>query len=154
MMAVALIRQLWDIFWTFFKIGPATFGGGYAMIPVIEREVVGKKQWISENELSEVLSIAGSAPGGIGVNASAFIGYRRAGIRGASAAVIGITFPTFFILSLFMQIELNTKIAAALQGIHYAIVGLIVIAAIKMGKSALFDKTTFAVMIGTIIVFF
>ncbi len=79
-------KQLWNIFWAFFKIGPTTFGGGYAMIPVLEREVVQKRQWVNGNEMSDVLSIAGSAPGGIGVNASAFIGYRLAGVPGASVA--------------------------------------------------------------------
>jgi len=156
-MARAIMKQLCSIFWTFFKIGPSTFGGGYAMIPVIEREVVEKRQWVSKTEMSDVLSIAGSAPGGIGVNASAFIGYRLARVPGAIAAVIGITLPTFlitFTLSLiFTQIEHNIKIAAALEGIHYAIVGLIIIAAIKMGKSAIFDKTTFATMIGTVAIF-
>lgn len=63
----SLNKQLWDIFWTFLKIGPSTFGGGYAMIPVIEKEVMEKRQWVSENEMSDVFSIAGSAPGGIGV---------------------------------------------------------------------------------------
>jgi chromate transporter len=156
-MARARIKQLWEIFWTFLKIGPSTFGGGYAMIPLIEREIVGVRQWVTQHEMADVLSIAGSAPGGIGVNASAFVGYRRAGIPGAAAAVVGITLPTFliaFILSLiFMQIEHNPKIAAALEGIHSAIVGLIIVAAIKMGRSAIFDKTTFALMIGTVIIF-
>jgi chromate transporter len=151
------LKQLWDIFWTFLQIGPVTFGGGYAMIPVIERVCVEKRQWVSENEMTDVLSIAGSAPGGIGVNASAFIGYRLAGIPGAAAAVIGITLPTFliaFTLSLaFMQLEHHPKIAAALEGIHFAIAGLIVIAAIKMGKSSVFDKTTLATAIGTVVIF-
>ncbi|KIL40376.1 chromate transporter [Gordoniibacillus kamchatkensis] len=155
-MAKAQVKQLWEIFWTFLKIGPATFGGGYAMIPVIEKEVVGARQWVTPNEMTDVLSIAGSAPGGIGVNASAFIGYKIAGIPGAAAAVFGITLPTFmiaFILSLiFVQIEHNPKIAAALEGIHAAIVGLIIIAAFKMGKSAVFDKTTLILMIGAVVV--
>ncbi|UJF34838.1 chromate transporter [Paenibacillus hexagrammi] len=156
-MANVSIRSLWDIFWTFLKIGPVTFGGGYAMIPLIEREVVGNKQWVTQQEMGDLLSIAGSAPGGIGVNASAFIGYRRAGVPGAAVAVVGITLPTFiiaFLLSLiYMHIEHNPKVTAALQGIHAAIVGLIIIAAIKMAKSAVFDKTTLALMIVTVITF-
>ncbi|UUZ79613.1 chromate transporter [Paenibacillus sp. P26] len=116
------------------------------MIPVIEREVVGKRQWIGDGEMADVLSIAGSAPGGIGVNASAFIGYRIAGIGGNAATVLGITMPTFliiFALSLtFSHFQHNPKIIAALEGIHGAITALIIIAAYKMGKSAIFDKTT------------
>ncbi|MCZ8514160.1 chromate transporter [Paenibacillus filicis] len=149
------IQLLWDIFWTFFKIGPSTFGGGYAMIPVIEREMVGRKGWVSEHEMADALSIAGSAPGGIGVNASAFIGFRLAGIPGAIAAVFGITMPTFLIIfALSMTISYfhdNPKVEAALQGIHGAIVALIIVAAYKMGKSAIFDKTTFFTAAATLI---
>ncbi|MGG1519698.1 chromate transporter [Paenibacillus oryzisoli] len=141
-----------DIFWTFFKIGPSTFGGGYAMIPVIEREIVGKKAWMEEAEMTDIISIAGSAPGGIGVNASAFIGYRLAGIWGAIAAVVGIALPTFLIalvLSLFLVfMQSEPKIEAAFKGIHGAIIGLIALAAYNMGRSAIYDKTT----LGTAIV--
>ncbi|WP_275983401.1 chromate transporter [Paenibacillus hamazuiensis] len=139
-------KRLFEIFWTFFLIGPSTFGGGYAMIPVIHKEVVEKKQWVKEDEMSDVLSIAGSAPGGIGVNASAFIGYRLAGTKGAAAAVLGIALPTFLIVLiltlLFSMLDSNPKVQAALEGIHAAIVGLIVVAAYNMGKSAIYDKTT------------
>lgn len=150
------MKLLMHIFWTFFKIGPATFGGGYAMIPVIEREVVHKNHWISEHEMSDMLSIAGSAPGGIGVNASTFVGFRLSGLSGALAAVVGITLPTFmiaFLLSLvFAQVEHNPKITAALEGIHWAIVGLIIIAAYRMSKVGVFDKTTKASLICTVVV--
>lgn len=134
------------VFWTFCRIGPSTFGGGYAMIPVIEKEVVTKQGWIAESDMGNIVSIAGSAPGGVGVNAAAFIGYRVAGIPGATAAVVGITLPTFlivFLLSLFYSIfEHNEKIAAALKGIQGAIIALIMIAAYKMAKTSLFDLST------------
>ncbi|WP_063860401.1 MULTISPECIES: chromate transporter [unclassified Paenibacillus] len=155
-MGINRFRVIWDIFCTFLKIGPATFGGGYAMISVIEREVVIKRAWIPEKDISNLISIAGSAPGGIGVNASAFIGYRLAGIPGAVAAVIGITLPTFLIallLSLvFTYIQGNPKVEAALVGIHAAIIGLIALAAYNMGKSAIFDKTTLVTAIITLII--
>ncbi|MNY26394.1 putative chromate transport protein [compost metagenome] len=124
------------------------------MIPVIEREVVNKRAWIAEEEVSDIIAIAGSAPGGIGVNASAFIGYRLAGIPGAAAAVIGIALPTFLIaiaLSIclmFMQSE--PKVVAAFKGIHGAIIGLIVLAAYNMARSAIFDKTTLITAVGTV----
>jgi chromate transporter len=152
------IRQLLEIFWTFFKIGPSTFGGGYAMISVIEQEVVEKNKWMSESEMADVLSLAGSAPGGIGVNASAFIGYRLAGFWGASLAVLGITLPTFFIVLLlsltYSFFHSNPKIAAAMQGVHAAIIALMVVAAYKMGKTAILDKTTLAAAVCTVIVLF
>ncbi|TYP79059.1 chromate transporter [Paenibacillus methanolicus] len=138
--------RLFDLFWTFCRIGPSAFGGGYAMIPIIEREAVAKRQWIPESELGELLTVAGTAPGGVGVNAAAFIGYRTAGVPGAIAAVAGITLPTFLIVFLlgigYSTFEQNAKVAAALQGIHGAVIALIAAAAYKMAKTALFDKAT------------
>jgi chromate transporter len=152
----ARMKQLRDIFWTFFKISPVTFGGGYAMIPMIGREIVENRKWISEDEMSDMLSLAGSAPGGIGVNMSVFIGHRLAGIRGAIAAVIGITLPTFLIIFLlaltFAQIEHNPKVEAALEGIHAAIIAFIIVAAYKIGKTAIIDKTTLATTLVTVVV--
>lgn len=142
----ALLLQL---FWTFCRIGPSAFGGGYAMIPIIEREAVMKRGWIPESELGDLFTIAGSAPGGVGVNAAAFIGYRTAGVLGAIAAVAGITLPTFAIVFLlgigYSTFEHNAKVAAALQGIHGAVIALIAAAAYKMAKTSLFDKATVGV---------
>ncbi|NTZ16474.1 chromate transporter [Paenibacillus sp. JMULE4] len=143
------------MFWTFFKIGPVTFGGGYAMIPAIEREVINKRHWITQDEMSGVLSVAGSAPGGIGVNAAAFIGYRLAGIPGAAAAVAGMTLPTFvivFLLSLgFSQVVDYPKATAAFQGIQGAIAALIIISAYNMGKSSVVDRTTLVTAACTVV---
>ncbi|SFE79299.1 chromate transporter [Paenibacillus catalpae] len=140
-----------QLFWMFVRIGPSTFGGGYAMMPVIEREVVKKRKWIGEKDLADVVSLAGSAPGGVGVNAAAFIGYRKAGIPGAAMAVIGVTLPTFIIvivLSLFyLKFQDNPKLQAALKGVHGAVVALIVMAAYRMAKAAIFDKATAALSI-------
>ncbi|WP_159886271.1 chromate transporter [Paenibacillus puerhi] len=146
---------LGELFVTFLKVGPVTFGGGYAMIPAIEREVVDKRAWIPEHEMSDVLSVAGSAPGGIGVNAAAFVGYRMAGLAGAAAAVLGITLPTFLLALALSLIYANVghypKIEAALQGIHAAIFGLIIVAAYRMGRQAVYDKTTFASAVCTLV---
>ncbi|MCM3629638.1 chromate transporter [Paenibacillus glycanilyticus] len=135
-----------QLFWVFVRIGPSTFGGGYAMMPVIEREVVEKRKWIAEKDLADVVSLAGSAPGGVGVNAAAFIGYRKAGMPGAAMAVIGVTLPTFVIviaLSLFyLKFQDNPKLEAALKGVHGAVVALIAMAAYRMAKAAIFDKAT------------
>ncbi|MFC4101404.1 chromate transporter [Paenibacillus xanthanilyticus] len=137
---------LFDLFWTFCRIGPSAFGGGYAMIPIIEREAVAKRQWIPESELGELLTVAGTAPGGVGVNAAAFIGYRTAGVAGAIAAVAGITLPTFLIVFLlglgYSAFGQHAKVEAALQGIHGAVIALIAAAAYKMAKTSLFDKAT------------
>ncbi|TCM86201.1 chromate transporter [Paenibacillus sp. BK033] len=145
-----------QLFWVFVRIGPSTFGGGYAMMPVIEREVVNKRQWIAEKELADVVSLAGSAPGGVGVNAAAFIGYRKAGVPGAAMAVIGVTLPTFIIiiaLSLFyLKFQDNPKVVAALKGIHGAVVALIVMSAYRMAKAAIFDKTTLIMLVFALLI--
>ncbi|QHW33157.1 chromate transporter [Paenibacillus rhizovicinus] len=146
---------LFRVFWVFFRIGPSTFGGGYAMIPVIEKEVITKRGWLASSEMGNVIAIAGSAPGGVGINAAAFIGYRLGGIPGAVAAVLGITMPTFVIvcvLSLFYSLfEHQVKVAAALKGIHGAVIALIIMAAYKMAKAALFDRTTKLVAAATLL---
>jgi chromate transporter len=153
---ISKLTLLWDLFWIFFKIGPATFGGGYAMMSLIEREFVDKKKWIDSQEMNDLMSLAGSAPGGVGVNASAFLGYRMGKVPGAIAATLGITLPTFiivFALSAFYSLfQHEPKVQAAFKGIHGAIIGLIAVAAYKMGKSALFDRTTIVVAICTLIV--
>lgn len=130
----------------FLKLGPSTFGGGYAMIAAIEREVVEKKKWLDRSEMADMISVAGSAPGGVAVNSAAFVGYRMAGVIGAIGAVTAITLPTFiivFILSLLgMMFQDVPKVQAALKGIHAAIVALIIVAAFKMGKRSIMDAAT------------
>ncbi len=154
-MTTGRLRLLGQLFYTFLRMGPVTFGGGYAMIPVIEREVTVKRRWIEEHEMSEVLSVSGSAPGGIGVNAAAFIGYRLAGMPGAASAIVGITLPTFIIAILlsagYAVFGGYAKIEAALQGIHAAVFGLILVAAYRMGRNAVYDMTTFLSAVCTVV---
>ncbi|WP_347231154.1 chromate transporter [Paenibacillus sp. DMB5] len=77
-------KVLLQLFTIFFKLGPSTFGGGYAMIAAIEREIVNKKAWLKPGEIGDMVSVAGSAPGGVAVNSAAFVGYKLAGVLGAS----------------------------------------------------------------------
>lgn len=144
-----------ELFAVFTKIGPSTFGGGYAMIPIIEREVVEKRQWLDEAELADMLSLAGSAPGGVGVNSAVFVGYRKAGIAGAIASIVGVTLPALLIVIALSLVYLfygaNPKLVAALKGIHGAVIALILMAAYRMAKAAVIDKTTAAVAIATVL---
>lgn len=137
---------LWRIFSVFFKIGPSTFGGGYAMIATIEQEIVQKKGWINEEEMGDMISVSGSAPGGVAVNSAAFIGYRLGGVAGALVAVIAITLPTFLIVFLLSYLSFmfkdHVKVQAALKGIHAAVVALIIVAARKMWRTAILDAAT------------
>lgn len=141
---------LFQVFWTFFKISPVTFGGGYAMVPSIVKEVVEKKKWLTDNDITEVIALAQSIPGAIGVNLATFIGFRIRGIKGAVAAIIGVSLPTFLIVLtlgiFYYSFQDNPKLEAAFISIRVTIVAIIVYAAIKIGKTAVVDKTTFGIM--------
>jgi chromate transporter len=144
------MNLLWSIFCVFFKIGPSTFGGGYAMIATIEEEIVRKKGWMNEEEMGDMISVSGSAPGGVAVNSATFIGYRLGGVAGAVAAVTAITLPTFLIVFLLSGLRLlfkdNVKVEAALKGIHAAVAALIIVAAGKMWKASVLDAATFVLV--------
>ncbi len=152
------IKLLAQIFMTFFKIGPVTFGGGYAMIPLIEREVVEKRGWVKTQEVTDIFAVAESVPGAIAINSATFIGYRLAGVAGAIAAMTGVLLPTFFIVVLlslfFLQVQDNPKVEAAFVAIRATIVALITYAAIKIGKTAVIDKTTVALIAITVAVMY
>jgi chromate transporter len=140
---------IFQIFWSFLKIGPVTFGGGYAMVPLIEREVVTKRKWVKHEDVTDVFAIAESVPGAIAINSATFIGYRIAGVPGAIAAFFGVLLPTFMIVIglsvLFLYFQDHPKLEAAFEGIRAAIVALIVYAGYKIGTTAVFDKTTLAI---------
>jgi chromate transporter len=144
-------KLLWQIFWTFFKISPVTFGGGFAMIPSIEREIVEKREWLDSDDIADVFALSQSVPGAVAINSATFIGHRIAGIKGALAAMIGVSLPTFFIvLALgisYFFIHDNPKLEAAFVSIRVTIVAIIVYAAIRIAKTAIFDKTTFCIML-------
>ncbi len=113
----------WDSFRTFFKIGAVTFGGGYAMIPIIETEVVEEKhKWVNKEELLDLIAIAQSTPGVFAVNISTFIGYKLRGTKGAICATVGSALPSFIIILLiamfFHQFQDNKIIASIFNGIR------------------------------------
>jgi len=136
-------KLLASLFMTFLKMGPLTFGGGYALIPAIEKEVVDKKGWLRSDEIADVFAVSGSVPGAVAVNSAAFIGYRIAGIAGSVAALLGILLPTLCLMILltifYVQLKDNPKIEAAFQAIRATVVALIVYAAIKIGRTAIVD---------------
>ncbi len=133
------MRFLLDLFLSFFKIGFFTFGGGYAMIPLIERICVDKKEWISHEEMMSISVIAESTPGPIAVNCATFVGLKKKGLPGAVAATIGVIFPSFCILlliSFFFDRFLEVAwISSAFRGIKIAVGILIVDAAGRMFKN-------------------
>ncbi len=149
------IKTLLQLFYTFFKIGSFTFGGGYAMLPLIEREVVDNRRWINQQELIDILALAQTAPGAIAVNSSIFIGKRIAGILGALLAVIGMVLPSFVVISIIAvylhRYGDNVIVAKALRGIRPAVVTLIILAVLRIGKSAVYDKATIIIAAGAFI---
>lgn len=130
-----------DLFLTFAKIGTFTFGGGYAMISLIDRECVEKKKWITSDELMEITVIAESTPGPIAINLATYAGYKKAGVIGAAAATLGIILPSFLIIlliSTLMEDLLSIEtVAKCFKGIRIAVTVLIIQAAVKMIKGFL-----------------
>lgn len=130
--------EILELFLTFAKIGLFTFGGGYAMIPIIEDTCVGRKQWISHDDMMNITVIAESTPGPIAINCATFVGYKRKGVLGAIIATLGIMLPSFIIIYLIAMLLDNfleiTIIAYAFKGIKLAVGILILDAAIKMIK--------------------
>lgn len=151
------MKLLWSLFFTFMKISPFSFGGGYAMIPLLERAVTEKKKWAKKEDITDVLVMAQTVPGSIAVNTATFIGYRLAGLSGAVVGTLGIVTPTFIIIvllaALFLNFQHNPIVAAALMGIRPAIVALIIYAAIKIGKTAIFDIKTLIFAVISLILF-
>lgn len=139
-------KSLFSIFMTFLKMGPFTFGGGYALIPVIEREIVEKRGWLQAREIADLTAVAGTVPGAIAANTATIIGYRIAGVRGAVSALLGIFLPTFAIMIgmgfLYAGLKDNPKVEAAFLSIRATVVALIVYAAVKIGKTAIVDFAT------------
>lgn len=124
------MKKFAELFWSFFKIGLFTFGGGYAMISIIEREVIRRKGWIEQKEFLDLLTLAQSAPGPIALNTSVFVGYKMYGYRGALSALLGVALPSFLIILLiaifFAQFRHNPVVDAAFKGMRPAVVALII----------------------------
>ena len=146
------VSFLLDIFATFFKVGAFTFGGGLAMLPLFEREVIENKGWIQKEDILDIYAISQSLPGVIAVNASTFIGYRLAGVPGAVAAITGVMAPSLLVIvaiaTVFTQFRQNFYVAKALKGIRAAVAALIFLAAYRIGKASLKGVFGFSLAIG------
>lgn len=132
------MQRLHTIFLSFFKIGMFTFGGGYAMIPLIEKEVIDRRRWIERQEFLDLLTLAQSVPGPISLNTAVFVGYKCRGLRGAAAALAGTVLPSFAIILLialfFADIRQNPVIDAAFKGMRPAVVALIIGPVISLSR--------------------
>ena len=140
-----------DMFLTFAKVGVMTFGGGYAMLPILQREIVENKKWATEEELMDYFAIGQCTPGVIAVNTATFIGQKNKGIPGGIAATLGVVFPSLIIISLLAgAIEAFSHLVwvqNAFGGIRVCVCVLILNAVVKLFKKAVIDKVTLAIFI-------
>lgn len=130
------MKTLLQLFWTFFKIGAFTFGSGYAMIPMIEKEVVDRRKWFEREEFYDQFALASSAPGPFALNTAVFVGYKLNGWWGSFAAVLGAIIPSFVIILLIAVcltgFRGNAYVEAAFKGIRPAVIALIAVPFLNM----------------------
>jgi chromate transporter len=143
------------MFWSFFKIGAFTFGGGYAMIPLIQAEVVDNRNWIDKEEFLDILVISQSFPGALAVNTSTFIGYKIGGIFGAILALLGTVLPSFLIIlliaSFFTKFRSNYYVDLVFKGIGAAVPMLVLIAVVSLSKSIKKNYTNLIIVLISIL---
>ena len=145
------MKELLELYWTFVRIGLVTFGGGYAMLPILERELVDKRHWTTMDELRDYFSIGQCTPGIIAMNVSTFIGEKRKGVRGAIAASVGfLTGPVILILLIAMFISNFAHLEVvqhAFAGIRVCVCVLILQAVLRLWKSSVVDPVALVIYI-------
>ena len=147
--------KLMGLFGAFFRIGAFTFGGGYAMIPLIQKEVVENRKWITDEDILEIVAIAESTPGPIAINAATFVGYKVCGFFGALCATVGVVLPSFVIISLIAGVLSHFEdvkvVQYAFNGVRAGVLALIIKAMISMYKQCPKSKLSYAVMTGAFV---
>ena len=140
------------LFLTFFKIGAFTFGGGYAMIPLIQRETAEKNSWISKRDILDIVAVAESTPGPIAINSATFVGYQTAGVFGAFCATLGVVLPSFIIIYIIASFLRNfyeiTAVKYAFFGIRAGVLSLMISSVFKMSKQI--PKNLFSLIVAII----
>lgn len=140
-----------ELFFTFAKVGICTFGGGYAMLPMLQREVVEKKQWCTEEELADYFAIGQCTPGIIAVNTATFVGQKHRGVLGGVAATLGVVFPSAAIIlalaAVLQSIAHQPLVVHAFAGVRACICALILSSVLKLGKNALTDGPAIAIFL-------
>ena len=148
------MKELWELFFTFAKMGVMTFGGGMAMLPILQREVVENKKWVTEEELVDYYAIGQCTPGIIAVNTSTFVGQKRRGAAGGIAATLGMVFPSLVIISILAGLIQNFAHLAWVQnafaGIQVFVCVLIFNATVKLLKKSFVQKTTAVIFIAVL----
>ncbi|WP_343009325.1 chromate transporter [Clostridium celatum] len=150
------MKELFDLFWTFCRIGALTFGGGYAMLPLIQKEIVENKKWSTEKEILDYYAVGQCTPGVIAVNTATFIGFKLRGVIGGIVATLGVIFPSIVIILIiasFLQNFANLAIVqSAFAGIRVAVVALIITTVVKLLKSSVKDYLGVIIALATFII--
>ena len=140
------MKEIWELFWTFAKMGVMTFGGGMAMLPILQREVVENKHWATEEELTDYYAIGQCTPGIIAVNTATFVGQKCGGLGGGVVATLGVVFPSLVIISVLAGLITNfshlSPVQNAFAGIQVCVCVLIFNAVVKLLKKSVVDKRT------------
>lgn len=139
------MKELLDMYLSFFRIGAFTFGGGYAMLPIIQEEIVNKKNWASDEEILDYYAIGQSTPGIIAINTATFIGYNKRGVLGALAATLGLVSPSLIIITIiakfFKDFQDYKIVQYAFNSIQVAVTALITITVVDLFKQSVKDST-------------
>lgn len=138
-----MLRELWTLYILFFRMGAVTFGGGYAMLPILRREIIQNRNWMDEETIMDYYALSQGLPGIIAVNVSVFIGYRRRGVPGAVAAALGMVSPCIIIITIIAaflsNFQQNPYVQHALAGISVCVAALILDAVISLWKKGVKD---------------
>ncbi|MDL2224870.1 chromate transporter [Eubacteriales bacterium OttesenSCG-928-M02] len=151
-------KELFSLFWTTFKIGAVTFGGGYVIIPMLQREFVQKYHYIEESDILDIVAISQSLPGVISINACIMVGYRAGGVRGALMTSLGVTLPSLITISIisyfYLEFAANIYVAAALRGIRAGVVALMIHSVINLAKPIMKEWVNWIFFLGTFVLSF
>lgn len=149
------VKRMAELFGVFFRIGAFTFGGGYAMIPLIQKEVVEKKKWITDGDILEIVAIAESTPGPIAINAATFVGYKTCGFMGALCATLGVVLPSFVIIAVIAGVlnrfEEVKAVQYAFNGVRAGVLALIIKALISMYRQCPKNALSYGLMIAAFV---
>ena len=145
------MKELWELFSSFARIGGFTFGGGYAMLPILQREVVENKGWATDEELTDYFAIGQCTPGIIAVNTATFIGQKQKGVWGGIVATLGVVFPSLIIITVLAGLITSFShlewVQNAFAGIQVCVCVLIFNAVVKLLKKSVIDKCTFVIFL-------
>lgn len=149
------MKKLLSLYWIFFKLGAVNFGGGYALLPLLQKELVEKRGWTTDEEMTDYYAIGQCTPGAIAVNVSTFIGYKIKGILGGIVSTLGFVSPAFLVIFIIATILNNFAdlevVKSAFAAIRVCVFVLILSAIIKLSKKSIVDKVTFGIALAVLL---